>query len=60
MGARTMQRLAAELDARGHLAKGARAFGAAVLEKGIKEAVRMRDEPFGTSFARVDEPDVDE
>jgi enoyl-CoA hydratase len=57
MGARTMQRLAAELDARGHLAKGARAFGAAVLEHGIKEAVRMRDDPFGTAFARVDEPD---
>jgi enoyl-CoA hydratase len=60
MGARTMQRLAAELDARGHLAKGAREFGAAVMEKGIREAVRMRDEPFGTDVARVEEPDVGE
>ncbi len=58
MGARTMQRLAAELDARGHLSKGARAFGAAVMEKGVKEAVRLRDEPFGKALARVDEPDA--
>ena len=60
MGARTLQRLAAELDARGHLAEGARAFGAAVMEKGVKETVRMRDERFGTALARVDEPDVGE
>ncbi len=58
MGARTMQRLAAELDARGHLSKSAREFGAAVKEKGVKEAVRMRDEPFGAAFARVEEPDA--
>jgi hypothetical protein len=50
--------LAAELDARGHLSKSAREFGAAVTEKGVKEAVRMRDEPFGAAFARVEEPDA--
>lgn len=48
MGARTLQRMAAEMDARGHLAESRSAFNRTVLEQGLKEAVRQRDEPFGT------------
>lgn len=58
MGAKTMQRLASELDARGHLAKGSQAFGKAVMEEGIKEAIRKRDEPFGGLDAKVDQCDL--
>jgi enoyl-CoA hydratase len=47
MGARTMQRLAAELDGRAHLARSARGFVEVVREAGLKEASRRRDEPFG-------------
>jgi enoyl-CoA hydratase len=48
MGARTLQRMAAEMDARGHLAESRAAFNRTVLEQGVKEAVRQRDAPFGT------------
>jgi enoyl-CoA hydratase len=48
MGARTLQRMAAEMDARGHLADSRSAFNRTVLEQGLKEAVKQRDEPFGT------------
>jgi enoyl-CoA hydratase len=47
MGVRTMQRLAAEIDARGHVAPGARDFGRRIREVGMKEALRERDAPFG-------------
>jgi enoyl-CoA hydratase len=47
MGARTLQRMAAEMDARGHLADSRSAFNKIVLEKGVKEAVKQRDGPFG-------------
>lgn len=46
MGARTMQRLAAEIDTRGHQAPGARAFGRRIREVGMKAALRERDAPF--------------
>ena len=52
MGARTLQRLAAENDARGHLAKSRGEFRKAVMEKGVKEAVRERDEPFGDGLVK--------
>jgi enoyl-CoA hydratase len=52
MGARTIQRLAAEMDARGHLAKSRDVFRKHVLDHGLKEAVRLRDEPFGDGLAR--------
>jgi enoyl-CoA hydratase len=52
MGARTLQRLAAEMDARGHLAGSREAFRAVAMDKGIKEAVRQRDEPFGDGLVR--------
>jgi enoyl-CoA hydratase len=48
MGARTLQRMAAEMDARGHLADSRAAFNRTVLEEGVKEAVKQRDGPFGT------------
>lgn len=48
-GARTMQRLAAELDARAHLSRGPRRsrFRADMAEHGLKTALKNRDEPFG-------------
>jgi enoyl-CoA hydratase len=51
MGALTLQRIAAENDARAHLAKSYREFFANVTAHGVKEAVRLRDEPFGTTEA---------
>lgn len=48
MGARTLQRMAAEMDARGHLAESRTAFNRTVLDEGLKEAVKRRDGPFGT------------
>jgi enoyl-CoA hydratase len=58
MGARTLQRLAAENDARAHLAPSFRAFGQAVQEKGLKQALRDRDEKFGDGRARVEGPEI--
>lgn len=53
MGARTLQRLAAEMDARGHLSESRAKFNSVVKESGLREAVRQRDEPFGDSFVRL-------
>lgn len=53
MGARTLQRMAAEMDARGHLAESRAAFNRTVLEEGVKEAVRQRDGPFGSGRVEV-------
>lgn len=58
MGARTMQRLAAELDARGHLADSAIAFQRSAVELGLREAIRRRDAPFGDGRARVSGPEI--
>lgn len=52
MGARTLQRLAAEMDARAHLAKSRDVFRQDATEHGLKHAVKMRDEPFGDGIAR--------
>lgn len=43
MGAGTMQRLAAEIDARAHLAPSVLEFGRIVREEGLKAAVAWRD-----------------
>ena len=59
MGAKTMQRLAAELDARGHKAQSADTFRKTVKEHGLKSALQKRDEVFGNSRVRVDVPDAD-
>jgi enoyl-CoA hydratase len=53
-GARTMQRLAAEMDARAHLSRGPRRsqFRADMAEHGLKTALKNRDEPFGDGQVR--------
>jgi enoyl-CoA hydratase len=58
MGARTLQRLAAENDARGHQTPSARVFTKTAVEKGLKEAIRQRDEKFGDGRARVNGPEI--
>jgi enoyl-CoA hydratase len=53
-GARTMQRLSAELDARAHLSRGPRRnqFRSDMAEHGLKTALKNRDEPFGDGQVR--------
>jgi enoyl-CoA hydratase len=58
MGARTLQRLAAENDARGHQTPSARGFTTLAREKGLKEAIRERDAKFGDGRARVNGPEI--
>ncbi len=58
MGARTLQRMACENDARAHLAASARQFQVRAREQGLREALRARDEKFGDGRARVDGPEV--
>ncbi len=58
MGARTLQRMAAENDVRGHNSAAAREFRQSVAEHGLKEALRRRDEKFGDGRARVNGPEV--
>ena len=53
MGARTLQRMAAEMDARGHLAGSRTRFNETVRTEGLKEAVRQRDEPFGDPVVKL-------
>jgi len=53
MGARTMQRLAAEIDVRGHQARAMREFGRVAREQGMGAAVAARDQPFGDPVIRV-------
>jgi enoyl-CoA hydratase len=58
MGARTIQRIAAENDARAHLAPPVREFGKRAMEEGLKAALSWRDDKFGDSRARVKGPEV--
>jgi len=58
MGARTLQRMAAENDVRGHNTAAARGFGQSVAERGLKETLRARDEKFGDGRARVNGPEI--
>jgi len=58
MGARTLQRLAAENDARGHQARSARRFVETATQKGLKAAFEERDAAFGDGRARVDGPET--
>jgi enoyl-CoA hydratase len=51
MGARTMQRLAAELDGRGHRAPSVREFGERSMRDGLKAALEWRDSKFGDGRA---------
>jgi enoyl-CoA hydratase len=58
MGARTLQRYAAETDARAHRAPGTQEYFAAVKRGGLKGAFAERDRRFGDPRARVHEPEV--
>lgn len=58
MGARTLQRMAAEMDGRAHQAKGTRQFRQIAKEQGLKAAFAARDSGFGDGRARVDRPDI--
>jgi enoyl-CoA hydratase len=57
MGTRTLQRLAGENDGRAHLSPAFTGFVTNLKEKGLKEALRIRDEPFGKGDASLD-PEV--
>jgi len=54
-GARTLQRLAAESDARAHLSQGPRRqrFKADMAAHGLKEALKNRDAPFGDGVVKI-------
>lgn len=58
-GAKTLQRFAAEMDARAHLSVGPRRtrFRADMKELGLKDAVRNRDAPFGDGVIRLRDDD---
>lgn len=58
MGARTLQRLAAENDARGHLAPSARDFLLGARDKGLVTVLRERDAKFGDGRARLRDPEI--
>jgi enoyl-CoA hydratase len=49
MGARTMQRMAAENDGRAHQAPAVREFGKIAMTQGLKAALEWRDGQFGDS-----------
>jgi len=58
MGARTLQRLAAENDVRGHNTRAAGEFMKSVGEKGLRDTLRARDAKFGDGRARVNGPEI--
>jgi enoyl-CoA hydratase len=58
MGARTLQRMAAENDVRGHNTAAARGWGEKVRAHGLRETLRARDAKFGDGRARVDGPEI--
>jgi enoyl-CoA hydratase len=57
MGAQTLQRLAAENDAKAHTTKAARQVFKDLANKGVKQAISERDAPFGDGRARVVGPE---
>ncbi|MBN8873006.1 MAG: crotonase/enoyl-CoA hydratase family protein [Rhodospirillales bacterium] len=59
MGARTLQRIGAEIDARGHIAPMARAFRETMRTHGVKHAFQKRDAAFGAGTVRVEGRDPD-
>ena len=58
MGAGTLQRLAAENDARAHTTQAARSVFKQIATEGLRAALRDRDAPFGDSRARVSGPEI--
>jgi enoyl-CoA hydratase len=57
MGAQTLQRLAAENDARAHTAPAVRQAFAQIAAEGVRKTVMDRDAPFGDGRARVVGPE---
>jgi len=57
MGAQTLQRLAAENDARAHRSTAVKEYSRSVRDDGLRETLRRRDEPFGDGYARVGVPE---
>jgi enoyl-CoA hydratase len=57
MGSQTLQRLAAENDAKAHTTRAARQVFKDISEKGVKQAITERDAPFGDGLARVIGPE---
>ncbi len=57
MGARTLQRFAAETDARSHQAASARAFNETARAQGLSRAFKLRDAPFGNPVIKLDDED---
>ena len=51
MGARTLQRMAAEMDGRAHQAEAVREWGRISREQGLKAALEFRDSKFGDGRA---------
>jgi enoyl-CoA hydratase len=58
MGASTLQRMAAEMDARAHMSEATKTFDAAIDQHGLKGAFRERDGQFGDGIARVRGPEI--
>jgi len=58
MGARTLQRMAAENDVRGHNTKAASNYRNSVAEKGLKTTLQERDAKFGDGRAKVFGPEI--
>ena len=58
MGAQTLQRLAAENDARAHTSQAVRDAFRSIAEHGVKQTVLDRDAPFGDGRARVVGPEL--
>ena len=58
MGAQTLQRLAAENDARAHTTDAAKNVFKQISTEGLRAALTDRDAPFGDSRARVIGPEV--
>lgn len=58
MGARTLQRMAAENDVRGHNTRAANEFRRSVKDNGLKATLAARDAKFGDGRARVHGPEL--
>jgi enoyl-CoA hydratase len=57
MGSQTLQRLAAENDAKAHTTRAARQVFKDIASNGVKQTITERDAPFGDGFARVVGPE---
>ena len=58
MGSHTLQRLAAENDARAHTSQAAKEVFRKMSTEGLRAALNDRDAPFGDSRARIIGPEI--